>query len=246
MDPQQQIEYRQTSFLEKMSIPLAIIIAGALMAGALYYSNLKVKEREAVINTVAKVGEGSSSKMRPIGEEDHILGNPAADIIIVEYSDTECPYCKQFHNTMRRVMTEYGKDGKVAWVYRHFPIDTLHSKARKEAEALECANELGGGTKFWEYTNLLYDTTQSNNSLDPAQLSTMAKTVGLDVKAFNSCLSSGKYKDKVEKDYQDAIGIGGQGTPTSILIYKDGTRTVIEGAQPYDNLKKVLDALLQS
>lgn len=184
-------------------------------------------------------------KMRPVSVDDHIIGNPNADLIIVEYSDPECPFCKVFHSTMRRVMDEYGKDGKVAWVYRHFPIDSLHPKARKEAEALECANELGGPSKFWQYTNLLYDTTTSNNSLDPAQLPIMAKAVGLDVSAFNTCLSSGKYAAKVQADYEDAIAAGGKGTPNSIIVSKDGTKTPVQGAQPYENLKGIIDALLK-
>ena len=133
----------------------------------------------------------------------------------------------------------------MAWVYRHFPIASLHSKAPKEAEATECANELGGSEKFWQYINMVYDTTNSNNSLDPAELPKIAKAVGLDVKTFNTCLSSGKYAAKVEADYQDAIKAGGKGTPTSILISKDGTKTTVEGAQPYDQLKTVIDALLK-
>lgn len=242
MDEQQ----HNKSAIEKMAIPLSIIIAGAIMGGALYYSNLKVKTQEAVIDTVQKSVTGSSVKMRPISSEDHILGNPNAPVVIVEYSDTECPFCKQFHTTLRQVMADYGSQGKVAWVYRHFPIDSLHSKARKEAEATECANELGGPDKFWQYINLLYETTKSNNSLDPAELPKMAKTVGLDVKAFNTCLSSGKYKAKVEADYQDAVGTGAKGTPNSIIVSKDGTKTVLEGAQPYANVKEVIDALLAS
>src|SRR6185436_7093141 len=90
---------------------------------------------------------GNRVEMEPVTEKDHILGNPNAEVIMVEYSDLECPFCKEFHSTLRRVMNEYGKDGKVAWVYRHFPIDSLHPKARKEAEATECAAELGGESK---------------------------------------------------------------------------------------------------
>src|SRR3989338_655182 len=229
--------------LEKLSVPLAIVIAGGLIAGALYYSNMKVSEQ--VAKNPTELPRNEKITMRAVSSDDHILGNPNADVIIVEYSDTECPFCKQFHNTLERVMNEYGKDGKVAWVYRHFPIAELHSKARKESEALECANELGGPGKFWEYTNMLYDITPSNNSLDPAQLPIIAKNVGLDVKEFNTCLSSGKYAAKVEADYQDAIKAGGQGTPNSILISKDGTKVTVQGAQPYESLKATIDALLQ-
>ena len=228
--------------MEKLSVPIAIVISGALIAGALYYSNSNVPKEVAGGNVPT---ENTNVEMRTITSSDHILGNPNADLIIVEYSDTECPYCKVFHNTLKRVMNEYGKDGKVAWVYRHFPIDQLHSKARKEAEATECAFEQGGNEKFWEYINTLYDTTNSNNSLDASELPKIAKSVGLDVDAFNTCLSSGKYADKVEADYQDAIKAGGRGTPNSIIISKDGTKTNIEGAQPYENLKNIIDALLK-
>ena len=228
--------------LEKLSVPIAIVIAGGLIAGALYYSNMKTARESAKVATAPLAVTG---EMRPISLDDHIIGNPNADLILVEYSDTECPFCKVFHKTLQRMMSEYGESGKVAWVYRHFPIDSLHSKARKESEALECANELGGPTKFWEYTNLLYATTNSNNSLDPLELPKMAKAVGLEVKAFNTCLSSGKYADRVEADYQDAMRVGGRGTPHSIIVSKDGTKTPIQGAQPYESVKTIIDALLQ-
>lgn len=232
--------------LEKLSVPIAIVIAGALIAGALYYSNLNSKKIELAKTVVQKGADVSGEDMRPVTSDDHILGNPNADVVIVEYSDTECPFCKQFHTTMRRIMNEYGKDGKVAWVYRHFPIDSLHPKARKEAESTECANELGGVAKFWEYTNTLYEITTSNNTLDPAELPKIAKTVGLDVTAFNKCLSSGKYADKIQNDYEDAVKAGGKGTPNSIILTKDGMKTTIRGAQPYEAMKSTIDALLQN
>lgn len=230
--------------MEKLAVPIAIIIAGGFLAGALYYSNLKAKT--IVANAPTPSAADSASHMRPVSADDHILGNPNADLVIVEYSDLECPFCKQFQTTMKQVMDVYGGPGKVAWVYRHFPIASLHSKAPKEAEATECANELGGAEKFWEYTDLVYQTTNSNNTLDAAELPKIAAQVGLDVTAFNTCLASGKYTAKVQADYDDAIAAGGRGTPTSIIISKDGTKTVVQGAQPYASLKATIDALLQS
>ena len=230
--------------MEKLSVPIAIVIAGILIGGSLYYSNVKIAQQPQV-KKVELATNSDADKMRPVSADDHILGNPNAALIIVEYSDLECPFCKIFHNTMKQVMDVYGKDGKVAWVYRHFPIDQLHSKARKEAEATECANELGGVEKFWEFTDTIYTTTNSNNSLDLAELPKIAQKIGLDVKAFNTCLSSGKYANKVEADYQDAIKAGGQGTPNSIIVAKDGTKTVIQGAQSFESVKGIIDALLK-
>lgn len=228
--------------LQKFSVPIAIVVAGALIAGALYFSGSKTSKSP----TATLPDAVAAQDMRPVDGTDHILGNPNAKLVIVEYSDTECPFCKQFHQTMKQVMDTYGKNGDVAWVYRHFPIDQLHSKARKEAEATECANELGGPEKFWAYTNALYQKTPSNNGLDAKELPIIAQEVGLDVSAFNTCLSSGKYAAKIEADYQDAVKAGGRGTPYSLIITKeDGTKIPINGAQPYDSLKGTLDLLLK-
>jgi len=106
---------------------------------------------------------------------DNALAN--APVKIVEFSDTECPFCKRFHTTMQQVVKD--SNGQVAWVYRHFPLDQLHSKARKEAEATECAAELGGNEKFWAYLNRLMEVTPANDGLDLAELPVIAAYVGL-------------------------------------------------------------------
>ncbi len=135
-----------------LSMPAAVLLSGVLIAGAVIYSggrNANGTVANAPQQQQVAQPTGDLEKMTPITSKDHIRGNPDAPVKIVEYSDTECPFCKRFHTTMKEVMDEYGKDGKVAWVYRHFPLDQLHSKARKEAVALECANEQGGNDKFW-------------------------------------------------------------------------------------------------
>lgn len=224
---------------DKFSIPISIIIAGGLIAGAFYLSNtnsIKISENKT---------QQTSSGIRDVSLDDHILGNPDADIILIEYSDTECPYCKTYHSTLQRLINEYGKNGKVAWVYRHFPVDSLHSRARKEAEATECANELGGQEKFWEYINAVYSRTSSNNSLPPEELPKIASDIKLNIDDFNKCLNSGKYADKVNADYKEAVNSGAQGTPYTIIVTKDGAKTPIPGAYPYEDLKKVIDAVLK-
>src|SRR3989344_5485116 len=100
-------------------------------------------------------------------------------IAIVEYSDLECPFCKTFQKTLHQIMDEYGESGKVAWVYRHFPLAQLHTKAAKEAEATECAAELGGNAAFWKYADRLFEVTPSNNNLELSQLPVIAAEVGL-------------------------------------------------------------------
>src|SRR3989344_8831460 len=180
--------------VNKLSIPVAIVIAGALIAGGIYLSSLKSANIVAVNNQQPQQvvqQTGDLEQMKPVTAEDHIRGDINAPVKIVEYSDTECPFCKRFHNTMKQVVAEYGS--QVAWVYRHFPLDSLHEKARKEAEATECAAELGGNEKFWAYLDRLMEVTPSNDGLDSAELPKIAAYVCLDVTQFNTCLSSGKY-----------------------------------------------------
>lgn len=233
-------------------IPVAIVIAGALIAGAVYLSSGKnagaptAAGNNAGTNQQVSQGDtGSLDQMAAISANDHIRGNPDAPVKIVEYSDTECPFCKRFHDTMKQVVDEYGKVGKIAWVYRHFPLDQIHPKADKEAEALECANELGGANKFWEYADRLFAVTPSNNNLDPAELPKIAQYVGIDVSKFNTCLASGKYAQHVEQDTQNAVATGGSGTPWSIVAAKNGKKYPLSGAQPYASVKQLIELVLQ-
>jgi protein-disulfide isomerase len=236
---------------EKLSLPISIIVAGLLIGGGIYLNGRMSRDNPTIEQRQAKVQEANSESlktaMRPIDANDHILGNPKARVLVVEYSDTECPFCKIFHKTMISVMQEFGGDGDVAWVYRHFPIAELHSRALKEAEALECASEIGGNSKFWEYANMLYDTTPSNNELDPKELPKIAVKVGLSSDTFNTCLNSGEFGPKVNADIQNAKEIGASGTPFSVLVdTKTGEHYLIEGAYPFQQIKSVIELILQS
>lgn len=230
-------ETKQTN----LAIPIAIVIAGVLIAGAVYLSSGTGASRAGG----AAAEAGSLDEMRPIAKDDHIRGSPEASVKIIEYSDTECPFCKSFHPTMQRVVDEYGKNGNVAWIYRHFPLDQLHPKADKEAEATECAGELGGNDIFWKYVDRLFAVTPSNNNLDPAELPKIAQYVGLDTRAFDSCLASGKYARHVEEDYQNALATGGSGTPWSIIVAPSGKKYPLSGAQPYEAVKQLIELALQ-
>jgi len=226
------------------STPIAIVLAGIIIAGALYFNDGKKAIDTDKVN-VPKAQVSGLDNVRPVSTDDHIRGNPNAPVVIVEYSDTECPFCSRFHSTMKQVMDEYGKAGKVAWVYRHSPLDQLHSKSRKEAVAQECAGELGGNDKFWAYTDRIYEITPANNGLDASELPKIAEYVGLDVAKFNTCLASSKYDAKIQADVENAQATGGQGTPWSVVISKDGTKSSLNGAYPYENVKQIIDTLLK-
>lgn len=233
------------------AVPVAIVIAGIIIAGAIIFSADKNTVPIVAGNVAAKqqLPQGDTAsldKMALITASDHVRGNPDALVKIVGYSDTECPFCKRFHETMKQIMDEYGKSGKVAWVYRHFPLDQLHPvKARNEATAFECAVEQGGNDKFWEYADRLFEITPSNNNLDPAELPKIAQYVGLDVSKFKTCLTSQKYAKHVEDDLQNAEATGGNGTPWSIIVAPNGNKFPLNGAQSYETVKQLIELALQ-
>src|SRR3989344_4961217 len=159
---------------------------------------------------------GSADQVDKLRENDHVRGDRNARILLIEYSDLECPFCQRFHPTARQIVDEY--DGQVAWVYRHFPIAQIHSKAPKEAEAVECANELGGEDGFWKLVDKIFEVTPANNGLNLEELPKLAGEVGLNQSAFKTCLDSGKMAQYVEDDYQSGIKAGVTGTPGNILL----------------------------
>jgi len=230
-------------------MPAAIVFSGLIVAGALVYSNVNPK-KEAYLpkqgEPAADIQPSNVENIKPVTSSDHVLGNPAAPVKIIEFSDLECPFCKKFHQTMQTIVEEYGKTGQAAWIYRHFPIDSRHPvKARKAAEATECANELGGNEKFWAYIERYFEITPSNNNIDLAQLPQIAEDVGLDKSKFESCLASGKYAKHIEDDYQDGVAAGVEGTPYSILIAPNNQKFVINGALSYATVKQLIDSSLK-
>lgn len=233
-------------------VPAAIVVAGIVIAGALFFRGggntvdlFKSQTGGAVGATGASAGNAEKPAVRPVDPAtDHILGNPNAPVVVVEYSDLECPFCKAFHATMHQIMDQYGKDGKVAWVFREMPIPSLHPKAPHEAEAAECAAALGGNDKFWQFIDGVFAVTPSNNGLDPSELPAIAGQIGLDSAKFAACLSSEPYAARINADYENGVAAGAQGTPYSIVIGKNGQTAVINGAQPFEQVKATIDSLL--
>ncbi|MBI5732183.1 MAG: thioredoxin domain-containing protein [Candidatus Magasanikbacteria bacterium] len=229
-------------------LPASIVVAALLIAGAwVYTAGLKnVNPSDAANQAVTQPAPENDSGINilPISANDHLLGNPNAPVKIIEFSDLECPFCKSFHPTLKEVVRDYS--GKVAWVYRHFPLDSLHPKARKEAEASECANELGGNEKFWAYIDRVFEVTPSNNGLDPVELPKIAEDIGLNKVQFQACLESGKYKNAVQANVDDAVSAGGRGTPYSVVIAApNGKKIPLNGALPYAQVRLIVEEALR-
>lgn len=186
-----------------------------------------------------------AQNVRPVSaERDHIYGNPDAEVSLIEYSDFECPYCKRFHDTARALVDQF--EGKVNWVYRHFPLNFHNPGAQEQAEASECAAELGGNDAFWAYTDAIYERTSSGGSGFPLdQLVPLAGELGMDEAAFRECVESNRYEERVEEDLEEGVRAGITGTPGNILLNNENGETVLAaGAQPLEQLEQAVNSLM--
>jgi protein-disulfide isomerase len=230
----------------EISTPTAIILAGIIIAGAIIFSNSFEfsAKKSADVNKNPTIAETELKKVNPPEQDDHVLGDLSkAKVVLIEYSDLECPFCKRFQPTVSEVVSKYGDE--VALIYRHFPLDSLHPKARKEAEASECAAEQGGDKAFFKFIDRIYEITPANNGLDLAELPKIAQKIGLDVPKFNTCLSSGKFATRIETQFQSGSKAGVTGTPTSFILNKKGDQETIVGAQPASSITQAVDKLLK-
>lgn len=226
---------------ESLAVPIAIVIAAGLIAGAIYLNGAgSAGGQKAAVNDAAQ----AAVEFRAVDQTDHVKGNPNAPILLVEYSDYDCPFCKQFHDTLTQVMQEYGESGKIAWVYRHLPLEQLHPNAPKIAIAAECVADVAGNDAFWRFTDRVFSEKTVRDFTDMSRITEYAVDAGASESEFSLCYSSEKTKDKIAASIAEAAKAGARGTPHTFLIVGD-QKTVINGAQPYTVVKAAIDNILK-
>jgi protein-disulfide isomerase len=216
-------------------LPVTIIIAGIIVAAALYVV------RVSAISPL----KGDISLLRPISTSDHMMGNPTAPVVVVEYSDIDCEYCKHFQEAMTQIMTDYGAAGNVAWVYRHFPLIETHPDAAAHAEAAECVASLGTDQMFFSFIDALQQAAPGSSQFNPQNYTSIVTGLGISPAEFQSCMDGTKFEKRVADDFDNAIAIGANGTPYSFILIKGHEPIPVSGALPYTALKKVIETSLE-
>jgi protein-disulfide isomerase len=234
-------EQRGSGAASVWAIPGAILIGFGLIALSIYLGGDKEIAKKS---DQAPANSPSLENIKPVTAEDHIRGNPNAPVMIVEYSDFDCPYCKTFHLTMQKLIEEYGPSGKVAWTYRHLPLPSLHPSAPYIAGASECVAELGGNEAFWKFADMVFGERGPNELTNVSQLPDYAEDAGVERAAYEECVKENRHMDKVDADASDAVAIGARGTPYSVILMGD-QKMVINGAENYDRMKILIDGLVK-
>ena len=230
----------------KLTVPISIIIAGVLIAGAVFYSSSKSSVGTTQgSNPTQQAGSGAQQAVATVAasaDDDAVLGDPNAPVTLIEFSDFQCPFCRKFYKeTLPQIKKEYILTGKAKLVYRDFPLVQIHPGATPAAEGAECAQDQG---KFWEMHDAIFDEQEKQGSgtvqFTVDDVKKWAANIGLDTSKFNQCLDSGKYKQEVEKDLADGSAAGVNGTPATFINGR-----LVSGAQPFSAFKVIIDEELK-
>lgn len=187
-----------------------------------------------------KLTVDQAKKVPAVTGKDHMAGDKNASVYLIEYSDLQCPFCSRFHPTIQKVLEDY--KGKVAVVYRHFPLDSIHPKARPAAIAAECVASLSGEDSFWKFIDKVF--ADQAGTLD--KLTDVAKGLGVDEEDFTKCITEKKVETVINDDYEGGSGAGITGTPGSFVVNKKtGDTWLVSGALPFESLKVTLDEALK-
>jgi protein-disulfide isomerase len=186
----------------------------------LFLLTQRVTNLEAMIrgSIVGEQPPAPTEVARNPDERGQVLGPATAPVTVVEFSDFECPFCRQAETTVKRLVATY--PDQIRLIYRHFPLQNIHPNALHAAEASECAAEQG---RFWQMHDVLF---ANHAALAPEKVSEYAGRAGLDMQAFSTCLANGHAKSAVQQDMTDGERYGVQGTPTFFV-----NRRVVVGEQ---------------
>jgi protein-disulfide isomerase len=174
----------------------------------------------------------SGELTRPVGDDDHSIGDAAAPVTLVEYGDYECPHCGRAHPIVKAVRARMGK--RLRFVFRNFPLTEIHSHAEHAAEAAEAVAVRAGDKAFWTMHDLIFD--HQDEGLSDPLLTRLAAKAGADAEEVLADVRAGTYRGRVRDDFMSGVRSGVNGTPTFFI---NGVR--FDGSWDFENLLAALE-----
>ena len=233
---------------------ISVAIVSAFLGGYVVGGET-VEPKEVIIREIAQSSQARQTTQTQAGPQiitnislgdDPMKGNPDAEITIVEFSDFQCPFCWRFYTqTLPLIEQNYISAGKVNFVYKDFPIQSIHPNAVPAALAGECADDQG---KFWEMHDMIFINQKNWQNLQPTQSTNIFKEyaieIGLNTDEFDSCVNSGKYLEEIQNDFDDGRAYGVTGTPGFFVGNEKIGFTKLIGAQPFSSFQQLIDGQL--
>ncbi len=172
-----------------------------------------------------------------IFKDDPVRGNPEGKVVIIEFSDFECPYCLRFQPTGKQILEKYGD--KIKWIFKDFPLD-FHKNAMTAHLAATCVYKLKP-EKFWQFYDTIFNPNRTNEVFQIEFLKKLSTNLGIKAQDFENCVQDPKTKEKIEKNIQEGIKNGVTGTPAFFI---NGRK--ITGAQPIIVFEEIINEELSN
>lgn len=242
------------------SLIILLVMAFALgfLSGSLWTENRMLKNGNGVVTgktaddkAAAAAEAAAAKKLEGIAvfdpKTDHYRGNKDAKVVLIEYSDFECPYCNKFHPTMVDLMSKYSD--KLVWVYRHFPL-SFHPNAQPLAEASECVATYGSQEAFWKFSDSVYTkmgdgsilgTDSTNKVVSQETILSLASAAGADRAKVKACIDNKEMAQKVKDSQATGTKAGITGTPGTVIMSKKGGVELIPGALSLEQVETMLE-----
>ncbi len=224
----------------------AIVLAGIIIGGAVFLTSTPGTTLPPSGNNGnggGGHGNDATVSMKALLESESAatLGNEDAPVVLIEFSDYECPFCRQWSNQSKaQLEAEYIDTGKVLFVFKDFPLTRIHPFAVTAAHSARCAGEQG---KYWEMHDAIFDLFGQNN-FSQETVEQTAQDLELNVADFQACNESAKFLSNIQQNFDEGASNGITGTPGFLIGTPNGTARLISGAQPYSVFKQAIDSLL--
>lgn len=239
------VNEKTTQYKQKVFILLLVVI---LIVGGLlvWLSTQQAQLRQQTVVEGTDKGQrdeeikGDISLLPAVSESDHVRGNDAASVVLVEYSDLNCQFCQQYHITMLRLLEKYPG---LAWVYRYMPL--LDSD--QPSLIAECVDSLYSENEFWQYIDRYFSTVNSTEqalTLEGAR--SVLNTLDLDVQSVEDCAQQAEVQQELDNMKEGGQNVGVFGTPTTVLVVDGEPISLIEGAATYEDMVKYLDYYIKN
>ena len=232
---------KKTSHLKHIPQRRHVIAYVALACAVIFAAVLYIYNERAASRQYNETDQQTSLIVRTLTSTDHVIGERSAPVQLVVFSDLACPYCNNFFvNTLPRLQEKYGAQIVVA--YRHLPLEDIHPRAFRAAQASECAAQLGGEPAFWKFERGVYATPEYETGLSDAELGRIATAAGINHVQFSQCMESGEAGVRVRADMMEARVAGLNYTPSTVL--KSKHRAIIVKGSYYPRFVGAIDYLL--
>ncbi len=248
----EQVAERDPIISAAILVVAAILVSGIMISASILYmatSSARVDNSVGGSDEVAEDSEPKTAEVEILSDDPYI-GGAEAQVVMVEFSDYECPFCQRYHlNTYPEIKSTFIDTNKIGYVWKDFPLSFHDPLATQQAVAAQCVQRLAGSQKYFEYADKIFQTTQGGGTgMEENLLNDLAVEIGVNKDEFDKCADNEETLAKVKSNIEAGTSAGIAGTPGFVIgVVEDGMvkGEVVSGALPFTNFEDIIESYLE-